>query len=711
MPGNSGLHIIKALRWRWTVNSIVADALLACACTSIIIILLVKLFPLAIGWAIPVFAILFTGILFFNRAWQIKDEDVAKFLNKKYSSLEESCGLLLKPAEDLNLLESLQVQKTNEALQHIARPKEFVKPLRIAALTLLFAGIVGFGLAMVPFGLKSDKATHSNNTETTQAPERILPGIKGITVTITPPAYIHAGMRTQQQFNLHIEEGAAVAWQLKTSGPVSNLQMVFNDSSILTLKPAGTEHNTWQAAKKFTASGFYQVVLNGAASEFYKIEVVKDQPPVITMQSPKPNITIDFGEPQKVDIKTIVTDDYGVKDATIMATVASGSGEAVKFKEQQINFGNAFAEQLKQYNLQKLVELAPLGMHPGDELYFFIKAHDNNNQEKRSDIFIVSIADTAQLMESDVLLGNMKLKPEYFRSERQIIIETEQLLRDKDTLTKEEFNTRSNNLGIDQKLLRLRYGKFLGEEAESNDVGGDANEALSDPTNFGNAGVVLDAFTDKHDNAEDASFFNDEIKKQLKATLTEMWNAELRLRTFKPQEALPFEYKALRLLKDLQQKSRVYVAKTSYRTTPLKPEKRLTADLSKILQPQTQTDIAKSSGPFEIAANALSVLEQLKFDSKVTNDELQAMQQAMQLLSNNAATNPGIYLPAYQAQKKITEALQKNIGISLADIQSAENGLQQISAAPGKLPQKNTTAPANQLQQQYFKNLQKTNRQ
>ena len=28
------------------------------------------------------------------------------------------------------------------------------------------------------------------------------------------------------------------------------------------------------------------------------------------------------------------------------------------------------------------------------------------------------------------------------------------------------FTERANNLGFDQKMLRLRYGKFLGEEAE-----------------------------------------------------------------------------------------------------------------------------------------------------------------------------------------------------------------------------------------------------
>src|SRR6185295_2228842 len=125
-----------------------------------------------------------------------------------------------------------------------------------------------------------------------------------------------------------------------------------------------------------------------------------------------------------------------------------------------------------------------------------------------------------------------------------------------------------------QKLLRLRYGKFLGEESVEGENGESFSKAGGAPGDFGNAAKVLDAFTDKHDNAEDATYFKPAIKQQLKATLTEMWNAELRLRTFKPQEALPYEYKALRLLKDLQQKSRAYVAKTGVHVTPLDLKKR-----------------------------------------------------------------------------------------------------------------------------------------
>ncbi len=239
-------------------------------------------------------------------------------------------------------------------------------------------------------------------------------------------------------------------------------------------------------------------------------------------------------------------------------------------------------------------------MEPGDELYFYIQAQDNLSQQSRTDVYIVAIQDTAQLLSMDGLISGVNVKPEYFRSERQIIMDSENLLRDRDRISKESFNNRSNDIGSDQKLLRLRYGKFLGEEAESDiDPKADENDAVADPKNYGNAAVVLDKYTDKHDNAEDAQFFDPGVKAQLKATLTEMWKAELQLRLNNPQVALPFEYKALRLLKDLQQKSRMYVAKTAYNPAPLKMEKRLTGDLDKIIQPTDHQEIKSDNSQID----------------------------------------------------------------------------------------------------------------
>jgi hypothetical protein len=471
----------------------------------------------------------------------------------------------------------------------------------------------------------------------------------------------------------------------------------------LLLNAADKNGTVFIASKKISKAGFYQLRLDTLPSELYKIEIIKDQSPTITVHSPKPNTLIEAGQPQLTNIQVNLTDDYGIQSAFIAATIASGNGEAVKFSEQQIAFSN-FSAGKRQYQLQKQLNLSRLGMQAGDELYFYIVAKDNFQQEKRSDIYIVRLEDISPLMSIEGLANGLDIKPEFFRSQRQIIIETEQLLRDHDTISEETFNKKSNDLGVDQKLLRLRYGKFLGEETDS-EIGVDHDHdepGHEDETPvFGNAEKIMEQYSHMHDRAEDATFFDAETKKQLKATLAEMWKSELQLRSLAPKKALPFEYRALKLLKELQQQTRVYVAKTGIKTPALKPEKRLTGELTDILQPvNRQTNKANENNL--AARKALSVLARLEAGDQLTSAEWQLLQEASLLLSTKAATEPSKYLPALQALQNILQ--NKSNG---RDVQLAGKGLQQLVVSVPKIPQQSSSTPALPLSEYYFNHLKK----
>ena len=344
-------------------------------------------------------------------------------------------------------------------------------------------------------------------------------------------------------------------------------------------------------------------------------------------------------------------------------------------------------------------------MQPGDELYFFISAIDNHNQETRSDVYIVTLPDTTNMTGLDGMITGLNIKPAFFRSERQIIIETEQLLKDKAKISIEEFRKKSSDVGFDQKLLRLRYGKFLGEETGSEIAGAEDQQQENDKSNSDNENEIVKKYGHEHDNAEDATFFDPATKKQLKAMLAEMWNAELKLRTFIPNEALLFEYKALVLLKDLQQNSRAYVPKTGIKTTPLNLGKRLTGDLSKINQPVTQESFGKSESATTIVRRALGTLEQLKADGTLSSQSKEILQTAFRQLSIRAADEPSVYLTSLSSLRKIV-----NENYKVKDIDNAEQGLQKMTALPERLPYSNSGAPAN-LSKQYFINLNKGSKQ
>jgi hypothetical protein len=626
-------------------------------------------------------------------AWRVTVADTARILDKHLPELEESCGLLLRPEEELGPLERLQAGRVKDRLHAQRLPHPLRKKLIIG---VCLVGVV----VVLSFVVRYDKGKGRSIVVGAIPGVKVIAGVKTVSIRVIPPAYTGRGVRSQQDLDLQVEEGALVRWEIQTTVPVKTMQLIFNDSTRVNLKAADDKQTIWRSSGVAGLSGFYQLKLNEELSELYKMEVVKDDAPRITIRTPKAYTIVDYGESRKIALAVRVQDDYGVSDATIVATVASGSGEAVKFKEQVLPFGNALSGGRAAVDLMQTLDLDALGLHPGDELYFYCRAKDNHGQESRSDMYIISLPDTARLMSLEGLTTGVDVKPEFFRSERQIIIETEQLLRDKDTMSLQAFNNKSNDLGIDQKLLRLRYGKFLGEEAEEGGNGESFSKAGGVPGDFGNAAKVLDAFTDKHDNAEDATYFEPAIKRQLKATLTEMWNAELRLRTFKPQEALPYEYKALRLLKDLQQKSRAYVAKTGVRVTPLDPKKRLTGKLDDILSPRRNEVFGQEPSAEDKLRMALSILDRGGgFDGAA----LGILQEAGRQLGKKAMDKPGEYLKGFQAMRRVLAGEEVEGG----DRKLAQQAIRKMVTLQEARPSKYTGPADAGLSQLYFSNANK----
>ena len=247
----------------------------------------------------------------------------------------------------------------------------------------------------------------------------------------------------------------------------------------------------------------------------------------------------------------------------------------------------------------------------------------------------------------------------------------------------------------------------MGEESET-DIGGDHDHDEADhneAADFGNAEKIIDEYAHKHDNAEDATFFEPGLKAQLKATLAEMWKAELQLRLNKPQEAFPFEYKALKLLKDLQQKSRVYVAKTGFKTTPLKPENRLTGELDKIIKPVHTQQVEKQNDVFEVSRKAAGLLGLLKANKQLDPEGIATLQQSSLQLYSKASEQPGNFLPAVTSMNRVLAAVKTNKKPKTADINLAENGLQKLLLAAVKLPASKQKPASEKLSLEYFKNL------
>ncbi|HVU95152.1 MAG TPA: DUF4175 family protein [Puia sp.] len=670
-----GAKKLRSICWRWRAGGILFCLLVALAATVAVVEVGWSDFKWPLWAVLPVFAGSFGGALLLFPTWRIRLADVVSYLDRRLPELEDSCGLLLRRPEDLGRLERLQAARVEERLLSAKLPRPMLRRL------LLGIGSVGIGIfAGMAFLVVGDHFGPGKIRDRWPLPDMPAVGVRAVQVRITPPAYTGRVVRRQDNFSLEAEQGAQVNWEVVTKGVADTVAFVFNDTAVKVLRREDSVR--WTFSEVAQQPGFYQVRVGGQLSSLYRFDVVKDEPPKVRIVRPKPYSMIDYGESMRIPLRVELTDDYGITGSSVFAMVSSGKGEAVKFREQELRWDRGFPGG-RDYMLNRVLDLPALGLKPGDELYFYCTVLDNHGQEARSDMYIVALADTAQLMSLEGMTIPTDVKPELFRSERQIIIETEQLLKVKDTIALRAFRDKSNDLGIDQKLLRLRYGKFLGEEAEE----GGARSDTTDFGTFGDAARILDVYSDKHDNAEDATFLEPAVKAQLRATLSEMWKAELQFRVNKPRDALPFCYRALRLLKDLQQQSRVYVAKTGVRLTPLNPDKRLTGELGAIEAPVQRLGRIDELPEEEVLRMGLAVLEGMRVGMRLGERDRMVLGRVERRLGKEAAAKPGRFLAGYEGMKRLSNeeemvAAEKAIGM-LLPVAEQRPGLRNVAADGG----------------------------
>ena len=701
MLEQQSLTQIKLLHKQWQLLKAGLFLLRAMTLLAFVFLLIQFLYPVSYTWLIGLEALAMMTLFVFSKQWKLSETDMAAYLNASYPLLEDSADLLFQPKDQGTQLEQWQRQKIAALLPQIKLKHPFVKGLSIwvGALTTVLIAIFLLGYYHWSYSYKNPSPVERPATK------MLVAGIRSMHIQILPPAYTGKPSLEQEQPGINAVEGSSVEWILKTDASVVAPNIRFNDSIPQDFKPFDDTHTKWRFQTKVNTNGLYQIGIGKILSEHYPIELVHDLPPVIRIKEPAPYKTIDYGASLQVPLKASISDDFGIAHAKLMLTVASGGGEAVKFQDQERDLGQFGSMQLNK-EMVLTINLQALKMQPGDELYYYLKAFDSHGQEARSDIHIINLPDTAELMNTDIMINSLNLKPEFFRSQRQIIIETEQLLKDKDKMPLDSFKEKSNSLGIDQKLLRLRYGKFLGEESMGEiGVGHDEEEHDQGTAVFGDASAIMDEFSHKHDNAEDASFFDPQTKMQLKAILNEMWKSELQLRTFFPKEALPFEYKALRLLKDLQQQSRAYVAKTSQKTTPIKLEKRLTADLSKIVPPLKNQTAPKNTDPKLVLRQGMGLLASVELGMGKQPTELLVLNQTLNQLHLEAIAKPGKYLLAFEAMKRIMEQLQTSKPITNYDRHLAITACEQLLQAAPRLPNLQQRSADGGLSQQYFIHL------
>ncbi|MDH5832562.1 hypothetical protein [Luteimonas kalidii] len=571
----------------------------------------------------------------FDRAWLVSRLDATR------RDLEDSTGLLFAEAAQLRPLQRLQRARLVERLR--ARVLPDLRPAW-SKRTLLLAW--SFGAAVVALALlwpsarppAADSAGPGAPPAVPGEPRRIE-----ATLEVRPPAYTGIDASRSASLDARAPAGSTLRWTLRYAPQPEAVDLVFHDGRRLPLQRDG---ETWTATERLQGSTLYRVVPLGVTgadrSSLHRLDAVPDQPPRVRVLAPERSLTLLTDPAAPWTLRFEGLDDHGVAaQARLRITRTEGTGENIRFHDHVRVLAGRGARRERRFETR--LRPADFGLQRGEDLVARLEVLDNRSPQPQlaRSASVILRWPPEPVLGADGLDGLARqVLPAYFRSQRQIIIDAEALLKERPRLEAEEFERRSDAIGVDQRLLRLRYGQFLGEESEggralptsdlptsdlptsdlpaaggagaaddhphdarhdgdhedghahepADDQGDAAGATPAAPPHdhdhadgpgaapaagFGDAGDVLETFGHTHDIPEAATLLDPQTRETLRAALREMWQSELHLRQAVPADALPYAYRALELIKQVQQADRIYLQRVGSQLPPIDPSRRL----------------------------------------------------------------------------------------------------------------------------------------
>ncbi|MBK0010745.1 hypothetical protein [Stenotrophomonas sp. S41] len=528
---------------------------------------------------------------------------------------EDSADLLFAEAARLN---PLQQRQRAHVLATLERTMPDLRP-RWPGAALALCWIGGLAIALLALGWPRSAGVAAGIGATATAPTSAAGPLQlqSTRLQIDAPAYTGQATLTQNALDAKVAADSRLSWSLRFDRMPSKAWLQFHDGRRLPLR----EHSgQWQAQDVARAPVLYRVVSEPAlaSTRLYRLDVVADRAPSVRVLEPAASLVLGTPGQRQWALRFEASDDYSVAaQAKLSITTTQGSGENITFVQRSVTLTGSGEPTARRF--AHTLDLAALGAQPGNDVIAQLEVRDNHApsaQTGRSSSVILRLPTTEVALGAELEGRIKKTLPAYFRSQRQIIIDAEALIRQRRSLAADDFIKRSDAIGVDQRILRLRYGQFLGEESEGgakppptsdlptsdaptadahdhDDDHGHAQAAAHDdhdhdhggaagngdtPAVFGSATDVLSEYGHTHDHAEAATLLDPQTRATLKAALDQMWSSEGELRQGRPEQALPFAYKALAFIKQVQQAERIYLARVGPELPPIDEGRRLGGD-------------------------------------------------------------------------------------------------------------------------------------
>jgi hypothetical protein len=572
--------------------------------------------------AVATFAMAGVAIAAFawHRARRLDTRWLVRELDAHRTDLEDSADLLFAPTASMTALERLQLARLQARIEAAGMPDlrpRWSMPWIAAgggAVVLVVTALLWWP-ARQPVKMEN-VLTRIGASPTKPTQTRVLQQ----QLRVVPPAYTRVAAYESAALDAKAPQGTRLHWTLRFAPQPGAAELVFHDGRRVALARDGDD---WRASDVLSRSALYRIVLHDApplqSNALHRLDAIADRPPQLRVLEPDRSLSLMTLGQRSWTLAFEASDDYGVAPAArLRITLAQGSGENITVREQDMTLRGSGPTTRKRY-AQRL-DLAALGFAAGDDLIVQLSVDDNRTpgpQTARSASVILRWPSDLGT-ETTGLEGMVKkVLPAYFRSQRQIIIDAESLLKQRRSLAADQYLQRSDAIGVDQRILRLRYGQFLGEESEGapkppplptndapDDPHGDGHREGADHTEagahadtpfddghdhastaasgaapaFGQESAVLEEYGHTHDHAEAATLLDPETRATLKSALDQMWQSELHLRQGQPERALPYANRALAFIKQVQQASRIYLARVGPELPPIDENRRLSGD-------------------------------------------------------------------------------------------------------------------------------------
>ncbi|MGG4629848.1 hypothetical protein ACLPGS_12815 [Stenotrophomonas maltophilia] len=528
---------------------------------------------------------------------------------------EDSADLLFADAATLN---PLQQRQRTHVLAMLERAMPELRP-RWPRGALALCWIAGLAIVVLAFGWpRSGPGSVPVRTPVPGSAAAAGPlRLQSTRLRIDAPAYTGQATLTQNALDAKVAADSRLSWSLRFDRAPDKAWLQFHDGRRL---PLSEREGQWQAQDVARMPLLYRVVSEPALAEtrLHRLDVVADRAPSVRVLEPTASLVLGTPGQRQWALRFEASDDYGVAaQATLSITTTQGSGENITFVKRSVTLAGSGEATARRF--AHTLDLAALGAQPGNDVIAQLEVRDNHAptpQTGRSSSVILRLPSAEVALGAELEGRIKKTLPAYFRSQRQIIIDAEALIRQRRSLAAEDFVKRSDAIGVDQRILRLRYGQFLGEESEGapkppptsdlptsdaptadghdddhehdhgaqagaqddhgHDHGSTANADI--PPVFGSETDVLSEYGHTHDHAEATTLLDPQTRATLKAALDQMWSAEGELRQGRPEQALPFAYKALGFIKQVQQAERIYLARVGPELPPIDESRRLGGD-------------------------------------------------------------------------------------------------------------------------------------